>query len=96
VIFAIPCILFLFFILNLRNKSFDHSWRTKATNNATAVNGFSNMHCLAKANNHIVYAMNDFPDLDFPSLQGIAFTDVEKELITAICSISPLFVPTFF
>jgi hypothetical protein len=59
------------------------------------VNDFAKMHCLAKANNHIVSAVNDFCDLDFPSLHGVDFTDVAIELFTAIGSKYPSFVPTF-
>jgi hypothetical protein len=48
----------------------------KANNNVTAVNDFADMHCLAKADNNMLYTMNDFP--------GVACTDVARYFFPAL------------
>jgi hypothetical protein len=95
-IFAIPCIFNIVSVFHSQatDQSFDNSCRTKTTNNAPAVNDFIDMHCLAKANSHIVSAVNNFPHLDLPSLHGVDFTDVANAIFTAICSKYPSFMPT--
>jgi hypothetical protein len=70
-----PVTVFIFYLLSDNvsaniAQNLDNSCIAKANNNATAVNDFANMHCLAKANHHMFYAMNDFP--------GVACTDVAK------------------